>query len=98
MLGSRMEGWLCRALLKYFFPRSVQKLESSISCCIPVIVAKQSTKPLAASHLPRFHRSELRIDDFVFPPLVIALASSCCWFIQPARATTISFIRSIDGV
>ena len=39
-------------------PRSVQKLESSISCRVPVVVAKQTPKPLAAVHLPFLHRSE----------------------------------------
>ncbi len=34
-------------------PRSVQKLESSHSCRVPVVVAKQTPKPLAAIHLPR---------------------------------------------
>jgi len=60
--------------------RSLQKPESSISCRIPVVVAKQSAKPLAAVHLP------------------YSITSCCCWFIHPAGATTISFIRSIDGV
>ena len=43
--------------------RAVQKLESSISRCILAVVARQSTKPLAAAHLPFFGRSELRLDD-----------------------------------
>jgi hypothetical protein len=33
-------------------PRSVQKLESSVSRRIPVVIAKKSTKPLVAIHLP----------------------------------------------
>jgi phage terminase large subunit-like protein len=33
-------------------PRSVQKLKSSVSCGIPVVVAKQTAKPLAAVHPP----------------------------------------------
>jgi len=37
-------------------PRSVQKPESSLSCRVPVVVAKQTSKPLAAAHLP-FHRT-----------------------------------------
>ena len=49
--------------------RSVQKLESSVSCRIPVVVAQQSTQPLAAIHLPFLHRSELRLGR---PPLTPA--------------------------
>ena len=46
-------------------PRVVRKKKSSMSCRIPVVVAKQSAKPLAALHLPFFRRSELRRDDFI---------------------------------
>jgi DNA-directed RNA polymerase subunit N (RpoN/RPB10) len=40
-------------------PRSVRKLESSVSRRVPVVVAQQSAKPLAVVH-PPFFRSGLR--------------------------------------
>ena len=52
-------------------PRSVQKLESLVSCGIPVVVAKQSAKPLAAVYPPFFRRSELGLNDVILQSLVI---------------------------
>jgi len=37
--------------LETFAPRRVQKLESLVSCGIPVVIAKQAAKPLPAVHL-----------------------------------------------
>ena len=57
--------------LESFAPRRVQKLESLVSCGIPVVVAKQSAKPLAAVYPPFFRRSELGLNDVILQSLVI---------------------------
>ncbi|MFT4547512.1 MAG: hypothetical protein ACI9UA_004276 [Pseudoalteromonas tetraodonis] len=43
------------------------------SCRIPVVVAEQSPKLFAALHLTLTARSEVRLDDPVLQPLVVAL-------------------------
>jgi hypothetical protein len=47
----------------FFRCRRVQKFESSVSRGIPVVVGKQSAKPLVAVHLPYFRRSKIWHDE-----------------------------------
>jgi hypothetical protein len=58
--GAGMLGCLGVSCPQRRLRRTVQKLESSISCRIPVVVAKKSAKPLAATQLPFLHQVHWR--------------------------------------